>query len=155
MKQYLHIIKDSPAYPIIYDSNNVVLSMPPIINGDHSKISVNTKNVFIECTGTDLTKTKIVLDTIVTMFSVYCAEPFIVESADVIQADGSKITYPTLKYRNEIIDRQRVLNLVGFDANTKDIASLLSKMCLDATAVGNKNFHYYFNYLVAFSNSRI
>jgi len=69
------------------------------------------------------------------MFSVYCAEPFIVESADVIQADGSKITYPTLKYRNEIIDRQRVLNLVGFDANTKDIASLLSKMCLDATAV--------------------
>jgi len=135
LKQYLHIIKDSPVYPIIYDSNNVVLSMPPIINGDHSKISVNTKNVFIECTGTDLTKTKIVLDTIVTMFSVYCAEPFIVESADVIQADGSKITYPTLKYRNEIIDRQRVLNLVGFDANTKDIASLLSKMCLDATAV--------------------
>ena len=140
LKQYLHIIKDSPVYPIIYDSNNVVLSMPPIINGDHSKISVNTKNVFIECTGTDLTKTKIVLDTIVTMFSVYCAEPFIVESADVIQADGSKITYPTLKYRNEIIDRQRVLNLVGFDANTKDIASLLSKMCLDATAVGNKIF---------------
>ena len=111
--------------------------MPPIINGDHSKISVNTKNVFIECTGTDLTKTKIVLDTLVTMFSVYCAEPFIVESADVIQADGSEITYPTLKYRSETIDRQRVLNLVGFDASTKDIASLLSKMCLDATAVGN------------------
>ena len=43
LKQYLHIIKDSPVYPIIYDSNNVVLSMPPIINGDHSKISVNTK----------------------------------------------------------------------------------------------------------------
>ena len=69
MKQYLPIIKDSPVYPIIYDSNGVVLSMPPIINGDHSKITLDTKNVFIECTGTDLTKTKVVLDTLVTMFS--------------------------------------------------------------------------------------
>jgi phenylalanyl-tRNA synthetase beta chain len=25
--------------------------MPPIINGDHSKISMETKNVLIECTG--------------------------------------------------------------------------------------------------------
>ena len=85
MKQYLHIIKDSPVYPIIYDSNGVVLSMPPIINGDHSKITLNTKNVFIECTGTDLTKTKVVLDTLVTMFSVYSSEPFSIEAGDVIQ----------------------------------------------------------------------
>ena len=59
------IIKDSPVYPVIYDSNGVVLSMPPIINGDHSKISLNTKNVFIEATATDLTKAKIVLDILV------------------------------------------------------------------------------------------
>ena len=92
MKQYLHIIKDSPVYPIIYDSNDVVLSMPPIINGDHSKITLNTKNVFIECTGTDLTKTKVVLDTLVTMFSVYSSEPFSIEAGDVIQRYHSYIT---------------------------------------------------------------
>lgn len=56
LKQYLPIIKDSPVYPIIYDSNGVVLSLPPIINGDHSKITLDTKNIFIECTATDLTK---------------------------------------------------------------------------------------------------
>ena len=67
LKAYLPIIRDSPVYPLIYDSNDVVLSMPPIINGDHSKISLDTTNVFIECTGKDLTKTKIVLDTMVTM----------------------------------------------------------------------------------------
>lgn len=58
LKQYLPIIKDSPVYPIIYDSNGVVLSLPPIINGDRSKITLNTKNIFIECTATDLTKVK-------------------------------------------------------------------------------------------------
>lgn len=59
LKQYLNIIKDSPVYPVIKDKNGVVLSMPPIINGEHSKITLNTKNVFIECTATDLTKVKI------------------------------------------------------------------------------------------------
>ncbi|XP_076239323.1 phenylalanine--tRNA ligase beta subunit isoform X2 [Calliopsis andreniformis] len=56
LKQYLNIIKDSPVYPIVQDSNGIILSLPPIINGDHSKITLNTKNVFIECTATDLTK---------------------------------------------------------------------------------------------------
>lgn len=41
---------------MVYDSNGVVLSLPPIINGDHSKITLDTKNIFIECTATDLTK---------------------------------------------------------------------------------------------------
>lgn len=41
------------------------MSLPPIINGAHSAISLETKNVFIECTATDLTKAKIVLNTMV------------------------------------------------------------------------------------------
>jgi len=45
--------------------------------GEHSKIMLNTKNVFIECTATDLTKAKMVLDVMVTMFSEYCAQPFV------------------------------------------------------------------------------
>ncbi|MEE6525226.1 hypothetical protein FKM82_025100, partial [Ascaphus truei] len=76
LKHFLHIIEDKPVYPVIYDRNGVVLSMPPIINGDHTKISLNTRNIFIECTATDGTKAKIVLDIMVTMFSEYCSEPF-------------------------------------------------------------------------------
>uniref|UniRef100_A0A8C9MHG0 phenylalanine--tRNA ligase n=1 Tax=Serinus canaria TaxID=9135 RepID=A0A8C9MHG0_SERCA len=72
LRHYLHLIENKPRYPVIYDSNGLVLSMPPIINGDHTKITLNTRNVFIECTGTDITKAKIVLDIIVTMFSEYC-----------------------------------------------------------------------------------
>ena len=94
LRQYLPIIRDSPVYPVIYDSNRVVLSMPPIINGDHSKITLKTRNVFIECTATDLTKAKIVLDMVVTMFSEYCDKPFTVEEAQVTNLDGSVVTYP-------------------------------------------------------------
>ena len=63
-------------YPIIYDSNRTVASMPPIINGEHSKITVNTRNVFIDITGTDETKLNIVLNIVATMFSEYCEKPF-------------------------------------------------------------------------------
>ena len=43
LKQYLGIIRDSPVYPVIYDSVGTVLSMPPIINGNKSKITLDTK----------------------------------------------------------------------------------------------------------------
>ena len=33
LKSYLPIIRDKPVYPVIYDRNRVVLSMPPIVNG--------------------------------------------------------------------------------------------------------------------------
>ncbi|EPQ18477.1 Phenylalanyl-tRNA synthetase beta chain [Myotis brandtii] len=94
LKHYLHIIENKPLYPVIYDSNGVVLSMPPIINGNHSKITVNTRNVFIECTGTDFTKAKIVLDIIVTMFSEYCENQFTVEGAEVVFPNGKSSTFP-------------------------------------------------------------
>lgn len=56
-------------YPVIKDANGEVLSLPPIINGHLSRIRLETTEVFIECTATDLTKANIVLDTMVTMFS--------------------------------------------------------------------------------------
>lgn len=76
LARYLHIIQSSPVYPIIYDSNRTVLSMPPIINSEHSKITLNTRNVFIDLTATDETKLGIVTNEMVAMFSEYCAEPF-------------------------------------------------------------------------------
>lgn len=74
--KYLHIIRDSPVYPVIYDSKRTVCSLPPIINGDHSKITLNTRNVFMEITATDKTKLEVVNNIMVTMFSQCTDEPF-------------------------------------------------------------------------------
>lgn len=63
-------------YPIIYDSKDRVLSMPPIINSNHSKITLNTRNVFIDVTATDQTKLDIVVNMVATMFSEYCEEAY-------------------------------------------------------------------------------
>jgi phenylalanyl-tRNA synthetase beta chain len=63
-------------YPIIYDSEDRVLSMPPIINSEHSKITLNTRNIFIDVTATDVTKLAIVVNIVATMFSEYCEHPY-------------------------------------------------------------------------------
>ncbi|XP_059141902.1 phenylalanine--tRNA ligase beta subunit-like [Physella acuta] len=132
LKPYLPIIKDKPVYPVIYDKNRVLLSMPPIINGEHSKITLDTKNIFIECTATDLTKAKLVLDMMVTMFSVYCEQPFVVEAVEVVQPNGTVCVYPELPYRTETVNVGRISKQVGAEIDAATMARLLTKMCLES-----------------------
>uniref|UniRef100_A0A8D1SV60 Phenylalanine--tRNA ligase beta subunit n=1 Tax=Sus scrofa TaxID=9823 RepID=A0A8D1SV60_PIG len=123
--------KSKECTAFIYDSNGVVLSMPPIINGNHSKITVNTRNVFIECTGTDFTKAKIVLDTIVTMFSEYCDNQFTVEAAEVVFPNGKLYTFPELAYRKEIVRADLINKKIGIRETPENLAKiLLTRMCL-------------------------
>jgi len=134
LKPYTDIIYDSPVYPIIHDSQDTVLSLPPIINSKHSCIKLQTSNVFIECTGTDITKTNIVLDTMVTMFSEYCTEPFTVEPVDVIyedpaQASKSGVT-PLLSSRFCDAKVADINGTIGIDISPEKMCELCEKMQL-------------------------
>ncbi len=54
-----------------------------------AQITLATRDVFIECTATDLAKARVVLNTLVAMFSEYCAAPFEVEPVEVVDAFGA------------------------------------------------------------------
>ncbi len=71
LKPYVEIVENSELIPLIMDSNDNILSMPPIINSDLTKISLATKNVFIDITATDKTKALIALNVICASFSQY------------------------------------------------------------------------------------
>ena len=51
--KYAKLISGFDKYPIILDKNNNILSMPPIINGELTKLSEDTKNILVDVTGTD------------------------------------------------------------------------------------------------------
>ena len=53
-KQYAHLVNSFSKYPLLRDSAGGVLSFPPIINGDLTKLTASTKNLFIDMTATDL-----------------------------------------------------------------------------------------------------
>ncbi|KAL5108206.1 Phenylalanine--tRNA ligase beta subunit [Taenia crassiceps] len=140
LKAYLDIIRDKSVYLLIKDSKGVVLSMPPIINGEHSKITLATKNVFIECTATDLNKASIVLDTIVTMFSEYCASPFTAEQVEVTQWDGSHAYYPRLQQRTALVGMEYINTLVGTQCSEAEVTQLLTRMSL-TSCVADEGVH--------------
>jgi phenylalanyl-tRNA synthetase beta chain len=50
---YAHLMEGMDRYPLILDSNNDVLSFPPIINGAHTTVSHSTSEFFIDVTGWD------------------------------------------------------------------------------------------------------
>ena len=137
LKHYLHIIRDSPVYPVIYDSKRRVCSMPPIINGDHSKISMETKNVFIECTATDPMRAKIVLDTVVAMFSGYCTEPFTCEDV-IINKEGKDEWCPDLTPHTVSAGVDYINRIVGVQLTPEVQIELLGRMQLQAKLVGTE-----------------
>jgi len=135
LKPYVPIIKDSPLYPVVLDGEETVLSLPPIINGSKSRITLDTKNVFIECTATDLTKANIVLDTVVAMFSEYAAVPFSVEPVTVNYVDENKnvvdsYVTPQMYARKETASVKFVNSLIGIDVDPESMATLCNKIQL-------------------------
>ena len=72
LKKYLPIIEDMPKYPVFYDANRTVLSLPPIINSETTKITHDTKNVFLDLTGTDLNKIQVCCTILAAQFSEHC-----------------------------------------------------------------------------------
>eukprot|EP00854_Cymbomonas_tetramitiformis_P004144 gene4144-5122_t len=138
LSQFLHIIEDSLVFPVLYDSNRTVLSLPPIINGAHSAISLNTQDVFIECTGTDLNKCQIVLNTMVAMFSVYASEQYAIEPVNVIDSAGKTTLYPKLDRRIVEVDMSYINARIGVTFEAQQAAELLTKMCLTGKALSKE-----------------
>ncbi|CAN3355556.1 hypothetical protein DICA3_B11452 [Diutina catenulata] len=139
ISKFLPLIRDSPVYPMILDSKRRVGSMPPIINSNHSKITLDTKNVFIDVTGTDKTKTDIVVNTMVAMFSCYCKTPFEIEPVQVIsEHNGESRVVPDMTPRKAEADIAYINSCVGLDYSGEQLAGLLQKMSLKATPHGDK-----------------
>ncbi|KAF8663436.1 hypothetical protein AX16_001006 [Volvariella volvacea WC 439] len=130
LARYLHIIQDSPVYPIIYDKQDTVLSMPPIINSEHSKITLNTRNVFIDVTATDEVKLNIVVNIVATMFSEYCEEPYTIEPVRVIYPDGQAKIYPNLTERDTVAHASYVNACTGLKLEAQEVSVLLRRMGL-------------------------
>ncbi|CAO0800415.1 unnamed protein product [Mucor circinelloides] len=131
--KFLHIIRDSPVYPVVFDSKRTVCSLPPIINSDHSKITLDTKNVLIEITATDEHKASTALNTLVTMFSEYCAEPFSIEPVEIVYPDNTVKFFPNLEPRKASAKVDYINSCTGLELPGEEICRLLNRMSLDAS----------------------
>jgi phenylalanyl-tRNA synthetase beta chain len=50
---YKHLVDWAPKYPLLIDKDGKALSMPPIINGELTRVTTETTNLLLDVTGTD------------------------------------------------------------------------------------------------------
>lgn len=94
-----------------------MLSLPPIINSEATKISVNTKNVFIELTATDKTRGDVCCAILTSQFSQYCENPNTIELINVVDIDGTTSEKPVLDNVNFEVELDYVRKVLGIDIN--------------------------------------
>ena len=111
-----------------------MLSLPPIINSEATKITLDTKNVFIEVTGTDIVKCRIVLAILASQFSQYCAQgsQHTIEQVQIeYEADANKNEIsPSLTYHNFAVELSYVNRLLGINIDIDKAKECATKMGL-------------------------
>jgi len=123
-KSYKHLLEGKDKYPLFIDSNNEVLSMPPIINSHNiGKIDERTRDVFIECSGFDFNTLKQTLNIIVTALDDMGGDIYSVE-IDY----GKKFVTPDLNPVEMKLDLNYVNKLLGLNLKQNDVKKYLERM---------------------------
>ena len=127
-KDYAHLIENFDKYPLILDKDEQVLSMPPIINGELTKLSNNTKNIIIDVTGTD---EKAVTQSLNIICSHFAELGGTVKSMEVIYEDKTLIT-PDLSPKTMTVSVKKANHLIGLNLNANETKELLEKARMGA-----------------------
>jgi len=134
-REYAHLLQGLHEYPIFIDGAGEVLSMPPIINSDHTgKVTSATRDLFIECSGFDFRFLLPALNVIVTALA---DRGGMVESVKVVFPDGVKFT-PDLKPKKASVDTDYANKISGLKLAPKRMAELLEQARYDARIIGKK-----------------
>jgi phenylalanyl-tRNA synthetase beta chain len=125
---YAQLLADHKRYPVLSDAKSQVLSMPPIINSDETKIKKGTTRFFIDVTGISQAAVTKSLDTLVCSL---CEIGGTVETVTINDADGKKRTTPDLTPRSKEIDVAEAKRWLGLPLDENSLAAALRKMRFD------------------------
>jgi phenylalanyl-tRNA synthetase beta chain len=131
--EYGHILANFKKYPLIIDANEDVLSFPPIINGELTRVRDDTHDLFIDVTGTDPVVHK-ALNIVVTSLA---ERGGVIES--VLMKDGeNQFISPNLEPSKWIVRAEEANALIGFKLSPHQLAECLIRMRFGASTVGDK-----------------
>src|SRR5271157_184643 len=128
--EYAHILKDAEVYPMIFDANNNVISFPPIINGTLTMVTDDTKNLFIDMTGTDMKSVTYALNVLCTMLADMGCK---IEKVSNLYPDGPRIT-PDFSPVLWNVSIEYINSYLALKLSEAEIIKTLRKSRLDAKA---------------------
>ncbi|MGB6593262.1 MAG: phenylalanine--tRNA ligase subunit beta [Candidatus Nitrosopolaris sp.] len=133
--RYGYILQKSNTYPIILDAENNVLSFPPIVNSNLTKIGTSTKNLFVEVTANNPKAADDVLS--VMAMALYDAG-FEIQTVSIDNSDGRNNETPKMDPSNIKVEIGYVNRIVGLKLKAPDILKCLKKSRLDGKVVSGQ-----------------
>ena len=123
--EYSKLMDGLDTYPIILDSNDEVISFPPIINGNHTTVSEDTNDFFIDVTGFD----EIACETCLLLVSLSLSElGGVVESVEVWNKDGSVMVTPNFGARTYRVPNRLIEKILGMELSDSEISEAIRRM---------------------------
>lgn len=126
-REYGHLLEGLDKFPVFIDANDKVLSMPPIINSHETgKITEQTKDVFIECSGFNLPYLRKTLNILVAIFADMGGEIYQMKIEDKEDSISPDLSYEKIKVKLEDINRT-----LGLTLTEKEVKNYLEKMQIE------------------------
>jgi len=129
-KEYAHLLAGKSKFPIFEDANKKILSLPPIINSQLTgKVTKNTKDVFVECSGFDLPTLNKCLNIVLTTLADFDKNVKIYQmNLKYPRTHGKNQTTPNLKTEQIKISLENTEKLLGIKLKEKQIKTFLERM---------------------------
>jgi phenylalanyl-tRNA synthetase beta chain len=122
--QYGHLLQNFPRYPLIIDSKDEVLSMPPIINGELTRVTEKTERLFIDVTGTD----GMALEQALTILMTGFAERGFKLGSISIKYLNRRVRVPQLKVARYRLSIRTANETIGLNLKAGEVASIMKRM---------------------------
>ncbi|MCC7474449.1 MAG: phenylalanine--tRNA ligase subunit beta [Pirellulales bacterium] len=133
---YAELLAQHKRYPVLVDSKGQVLSMPPIINSEETKVKQGTTRVFIDVTGISRAAVTKSLDTLVCSLAEIGGT---IETVQVIHHDDTTNTTPDLQPRTAAIELSEAKRWLGLPLDEVSLAASLRRMRFDVGERGARS----------------
>jgi phenylalanyl-tRNA synthetase beta chain len=127
-REYAHLLKGKEKFPIFVDSNNNILSMPPIINSNLTgKVTEETRDVFVECSGFNQEILRKCINIVSATLADMGGKIFRME----IKSGMKKEISPDFKTEEMKLSLDNVNKLLGLNLSESQVKTLVEKMGYD------------------------
>ena len=123
--EYSHLMDGMDRFPVILDSQDKVLSFPPIINGSHTTVHEGTEDFFIDVTGWDIRA----CESCLLLVCLSLAERGgMVESIELTESNNECVRVPNGEARKHRVPDSLIRKILGLDLDSEELSRAIAKM---------------------------
>jgi len=125
-KDFAHLLAGMLRYPMLLDAKDRVLSMPPVINSEETRVTTATTSLFIDVTGTVESTVEKALNIVVCSLREL-VPTCTVTTVRIDRPEGTR-TYPNLSPETHTLELDYARRLLGAPLESTEIHAALERM---------------------------